>query len=103
MNTLILISFMIFGTTILFLTGLYLYIRYVREHAQLIDKIDKGSSIPSMDLDSGGDVSPARQLRALFVKITGRLGELVKPKKEDEVANFQKPLARIGYRERTPR
>ncbi|ABC77166.1 type II secretion system F family protein [Syntrophus aciditrophicus] len=98
MNTLILISVMIFGATILFLTGLYLYIRYVREHAQLLDKIEKGSSIPSMDLDSGSDVSPARQLRALFVRITGRLGELVKPKKEDEVANFQKPLARIGYR-----
>jgi len=98
MNTMILISIMIFSATVLLITGLYLYFRSAREHAQLLDKIEKGSTVSSVGTDSVEDESFAARIRALSMKVTGRLGELVKPKKEEDVASFQKPLARIGYR-----
>jgi len=98
MNTMILISIMIFSATILFVTGIYYYIRYVREHEQLLEKIEKGSRISSARIDSRDENTFADRLRAFSVKVAGRLGQLAKPKTEEEVANFQKPLARIGYR-----
>jgi len=93
----ILISIMIFSATILFVTGIYFYIQSVREHGQLLEKIEKGSSVSTVAVDSEAETISNR-LRALSVKVTARLGELAKPKSEEEVANFQKPLARIGYR-----
>ncbi len=98
MNTLILISIMIFGATVLFVSGVYFYIRNVREHAQLLEKIEKGSTVSSTAIDSGISESFASRLRALSMKVTTRLGEFAKPKKEEEISLFQKPLARIGYR-----
>jgi len=97
MTTMILISIMIFSATILFVTGIYFYIQSVREHGQLLEKIEKGSSVSTVAVDSEAETISNR-LRALSVKVTARLGELAKPKSEEEVANFQKPLARIGYR-----
>jgi len=97
MTTMILISIMIFSATVLFVTGIYFYIQSVREHGQLLEKIEKGSSVSMAAVDSAAETIPNR-LRALSVKVTARLGELAKPKTEEEVANFQKPLARIGYR-----
>jgi len=89
---------MIFSAALFLITGIYFYVQYVREHGQLLEKIEKGGTASSTAVDSGIHDSLAARLRAFSIKVTGRLGQLAKPKTEEEVINFQKPLARIGYR-----
>jgi len=106
MNAMFFIPVMIFAATLLFITGIYLFVKYVREHGQLLEKIERGHFYPSdagaanprAGVNSGFDGSFAGQLRTFAMNLTKRLGYLAKPKTEEEVSQFQKPLARIGYR-----
>jgi len=104
MNTIILIPIMIFAATFFFISGLYLYIKHVREHGKLIEKMGKGyldSSAATVEISSVGKSgldTTTGILRELAVKLTLQLGNLINPKTEEEVSQFQKPLARLGYR-----
>jgi len=106
MNMMFFIPIMIFGAMVLFIAGIYIYITSSREHSQLIEKIEKGYLSPSAagvaesatGTNSGFNNTFTGHIHEYTMKLTGRLGQFVKPKSAEEVSLFQKPLARLGYR-----
>jgi tight adherence protein C len=100
MESVLLITVLIFFATLLFAVGVYFYFQYLGERRRLIEKIKSTEKSPASRNEASGTGIYAGSLKRNLVDITSYLGNLLKPKKEDDINYIQKKLARAGYRDK---
>jgi tight adherence protein C len=101
MDTALLISVLVFAGTILFGSSVFYYVNSRRERGRLIAKIKGGTEVFATEEPAGeGDGNDGKQnlFRTHFISITESLGNIIKPKNEEDISNMRKSLVRAGYR-----
>jgi len=100
MDNLLIITAMVFMSVVFAVMGVFMFIRSRMERRVLLEKIQHdGSPAASGAIDGGAsetrsDVSP-------FVRLSMWLGNLVKPKDENEISKRRLLFLRAGYRQRS--
>ena len=98
MESALLITVLIFFATLLFAFGIYFYFQYRGEHRRLIKKIKSTEKSPVSKNEVSDTRISAASLKRNLTDITSYLGNLLQPKKEDDLNYIQKKLIRAGYR-----
>jgi len=100
MDNLLIITAMVFMSVIFAVMGVFMFVRSRMERRVLLEKIQHDGSLAASGAIDGGasethsDVSP-------FVRLSMWLGNLVKPKDENEISKRRLLFLRAGYRQRS--
>ncbi len=93
----VLISIMIFGTLTLLMLGIAACLRYAGERHKLLVRVESGraGTVSEPAAPSGALGLPFRN----YVRgVAAKLGDLTKPKSEEELARINRKFIRAGYR-----
>lgn len=93
-NTALYISILAFIGTALLFTGIFYYVTYREKSRTIIDKLRGEKPEETADITSAEERGPGKH----FLKIVGNLGNLVKPKKKQDIYSMRMSLLRAGYR-----
>ena len=100
MDNLLIITAMVFTSIVFTVMGVFMFVRSRMERRVLLGKIQHDGSLAASGAIDGGaseahsDVSP-------FVRLSMWLGNLVKPKDENEISKRRLLFLRAGYRQRS--
>lgn len=108
-ETPLLLSGLIFVGIMLLIIGMYSFLRYLREHRNLMEKV-KHDGVPADQKQVTGP-SPKSQGNILgqlssqldrqyLTKVMAKMGNLTRPKKGEELSQLQLLFLRAGYRNR---
>jgi tight adherence protein C len=95
----LIISFLVFSSTLLFVAAFLVHLGYVRGHQSLVQKIKQdGGAITFEGTAAQGVPSGDSTLKGRWLAIMTRLGGFARPKEEEAVTHIQKLFLRAGYR-----
>jgi len=94
----ILISALVFFATLLFLSAGFTFLKYRREHREVVEKVKSGGVVRP---DLGGNAVPStgNSLKDSLLGLFARAGKWVKPReKESDLSNLRKRFLTAGIR-----
>jgi len=96
-NVPLITSILVFISTIFLFIGIFYYLDYRKKHSDLIGRVKKGGGKKKQKSSTG---IPARfdNIKSGFMRIFGSLGNLSKPKDEEDISNMRRTLVKAGYR-----
>ncbi len=100
MDNLLIITAMVFMSVIFAVMGVFMFVRSRMERRVLLEKIQHDGSLGASGAIDGG-VSETRSDVSPFVRLSMWLGNLVKPKDENEISKRRLLFLRAGYRQRS--
>jgi tight adherence protein C len=95
MDNLLIITILVFVSAVFTVLGIFMFIRSVMERRALLEKIQHDGS-PAASGDSDGKASE----QTLLVRLSLWLGNLARPKDENEISRSRLLFLRAGYRQR---
>jgi tight adherence protein C len=98
MSETLLISGLTFAATLLFAAALYFYAGYRTEQRRVVQKIRREGEVESQEKRTAIPGLSGYSFKSRFMDFTGRLGKIIKPKKEKEISQSKKNLTSAGYR-----
>jgi tight adherence protein C len=100
MDNLLIITAMVFMSVVFAVMGVFMFIRSRMERRVLLEKIQHDGSLAASGAIDGG-ASETRSDVSPFVRLSMWLGNLVKPKDENEISKRRLLFLRAGYRQRS--
>jgi len=100
MDNLLIITAMVFMSVIFAVMGVFMFVRSRMERRVLLEKIQHDGSLAASGAIDGG-ASETRSDVSPFVRLSMWLGNLVKPKDENEISKRRLLFLRAGYRQRS--
>lgn len=92
-ETLLLISVLILIVIVLFASGIYFYVKHLRERRDLMKRVKEEKTA---EIEGKGNLFQI--LKSQLMGIIGSLGDRVKPKGEGELSHLRRTFLRAGYR-----
>ena len=90
--TLFLMPILVFSGIVVLFLGIFFLVRYQIEHRKIVKKIEyEGHKVP-------GKTEGKAPAREHFAKIASVIGNIAKPKGEEDLSQMQKALFNVGYR-----
>lgn len=100
MDNLLIITAMVFMSVVFAVMGVFMFVRSRMERRVLLEKIQHDGSLAASGAIDGG-ASETRSDVSPFVRLSMWLGNLVKPKDENEISKRRLLFLRAGYRQRS--
>jgi tight adherence protein C len=94
-GTLLFISMLAFVATMSFVSGIYFYIGYRKEHLRLLERVKKQTEETTWSQDK---LDVLGTIKKDLLRMVGSLGDRIKPKDEGELSHLRKTFLRAGYR-----
>lgn len=101
-ETSVLISILVFAGAMLLIFGAYYYAKLRESKIRLTDKIQGGGNVSLKEVAHtlNDDSLNHGFFKRYFLDITNSVGNIAKPKDQEELSGIQKRLASAGYRKR---
>src|SRR5512137_1665907 len=99
MDNLLMITILVFLSAFFTIMGIYMFIYSGMEKRVLLEKIQHDGSPAASGGAGCGESGPA-SVFAPLVRLTMRLGNLIRPKDENEISRNRLLFLRAGYRHR---
>ncbi len=98
MSQMLIISGLIFTATLLFAAALYSYAGYRAEQRRVVEKIRREGEAAASPKKSRLPLLSGGLIRNRLMGYAAALGNLIKPKKEEDVSRINRMLVSAGYR-----
>ena len=93
-DTPLLISVLVFIVIVLFASGIYFYLKQLKERRDLMRRVKEEEKTPEIEAKG----SLFQTIKAQLMGIMRAMGDLVKPKGEGDLSHLRKTFLKAGYR-----